>query len=147
MPPRRIIDSVPRGIARPGSRAYHTTDIGIVQIDLIGVPLDFGQGRRGVDMGPSAIRYAGMQTTMEALGHSCNIAFGHIGVNMTRKTFVEYFKAFGFLEKTGVDLPGEASGLGAGDGCASAVPGALAATRRNRSCAVCFTLSTISSTV
>ncbi len=53
----------------------------------------------------------GMQTTMEALGHSCNIAFGHIGVNMTRKTFVEYFKAFGFLEKTGVDLPGEASGL------------------------------------
>ena len=30
---------------------------------------------------------------------------------MTRKTFVEYFKAFGFLEKTGVDLPGEASGL------------------------------------
>ena len=53
----------------------------------------------------------GMQTTMEALGHSCNIAFGHIGVNMTRKTFVAYFKAFGFLEKTGVDLPGEASGL------------------------------------
>ncbi len=53
----------------------------------------------------------GMQTTMEALGHSCNIAFGHIGVNMTRKTFYEYFKAFGFLEKTGVDLPGEASGL------------------------------------
>ena len=53
----------------------------------------------------------GMQTTIEALGHSCNIAFGHIGVNMTRKTFVEYFKAFGFLEKTGVDLPGEASGL------------------------------------
>ena len=53
----------------------------------------------------------GMQTTMEALGHSCNIAFGHIGINMTRKTFVEYFKAFGFLEQTGIDLPGEASGL------------------------------------
>ena len=53
----------------------------------------------------------GMQTTMEALGHSCNIAFGHIGVNMSRKTFVEYFKAFGFLEQTGIDLPGEASGL------------------------------------
>jgi arginase len=40
-----------------------------VQIDLIGVPLDFGQGRRGVDMGPSAIRYAGLQQAMEALGH------------------------------------------------------------------------------
>lgn len=53
----------------------------------------------------------GMQTTMEALGHSCNIAFGHIGINMTRKTFYEYFQAFGFLEKTGIDLPGEAYGL------------------------------------
>jgi arginase len=40
-----------------------------VQIDLIGVPLDFGQGRRGVDMGPSAIRYADLQLTLEKLGH------------------------------------------------------------------------------
>lgn len=40
-----------------------------MQIDLIGVPLDFGQGRRGVDMGPSAIRYGDLQHTLQGLGH------------------------------------------------------------------------------
>jgi len=41
-----------------------------VLIDLIGVPLDLGAGRRGVDMGPSAIRYAGLERELEALGHT-----------------------------------------------------------------------------
>jgi len=41
-----------------------------MNIDLIGVPLDFGAGRRGVDMGPSAIRYAGLQPALETLGHT-----------------------------------------------------------------------------
>ncbi len=36
---------------------------------LIGVPLDLGAGRRGVDMGPSAIRVAGLQERIEALGY------------------------------------------------------------------------------
>ncbi|HJZ46600.1 MAG TPA: arginase, partial [Roseiflexaceae bacterium] len=38
-------------------------------IAIIGTPVDFGAGRRGVDMGPSAIRYAGLQEQLEALGH------------------------------------------------------------------------------
>jgi arginase len=41
-----------------------------MHVDVIGVPLDFGSGRRGVDMGPSAIRYAGLQPALEALGHA-----------------------------------------------------------------------------
>lgn len=41
----------------------------MMQIDLIGVPMDFGAGRRGVDMGPSAIRYAGLNESIYALGH------------------------------------------------------------------------------
>jgi len=41
-----------------------------VLIDLIGVPLDLGAGRRGVDMGPSAIRYAGLRSQLEELGHT-----------------------------------------------------------------------------
>ena len=41
-------------------------------IDLIGVALDLGAGRRGVDMGPSAIRYAGLRRQLEALGHTVN---------------------------------------------------------------------------
>jgi arginase len=38
------------------------------RIALIGVPLDLGQGRRGVDMGPSAIRYAGLAERLRAIG-------------------------------------------------------------------------------
>lgn len=38
-------------------------------IDLIGVPMDLGAARRGVDMGPSAIRIAGVVERVAALGH------------------------------------------------------------------------------
>ena len=41
-----------------------------LQISVIGVPIDFGQMRRGVDMGPSAIRYAGAIERLEAIGHT-----------------------------------------------------------------------------
>lgn len=40
-----------------------------MQISLIGVPIDLGANRRGVDMGPSAMRYAGIQKALESLGH------------------------------------------------------------------------------
>jgi len=36
---------------------------------VIGAALDLGQGRRGVDMGPSAIRYAGLDARLDELGH------------------------------------------------------------------------------
>ncbi len=39
-------------------------------IRIVGVPMDLGQKRRGVDMGPSAIRYAGLQARLERLGHT-----------------------------------------------------------------------------
>jgi arginase len=39
------------------------------QIRVIGVPLDLGQSRRGVDMGPSAVRVAGLEARLEAIGH------------------------------------------------------------------------------
>ncbi|GGF34884.1 arginase [Halobacillus andaensis] len=37
------------------------------KISIIGVPMDLGQNRRGVDMGPSAIRYAGIIDRLEQL--------------------------------------------------------------------------------
>lgn len=40
-----------------------------LEMSIIGVPMDFGQNRRGVDMGPSAMRYAGAIQRLEALGH------------------------------------------------------------------------------
>src|ERR1700678_4272385 len=39
------------------------------RIRVIGVPLDLGASRRGVDMGPSAVRVAGLEARLEALGH------------------------------------------------------------------------------
>jgi arginase len=39
-------------------------------VDLIGVPLDLGAGRRGVDMGPSAMRLTGLQVRLQSLGHT-----------------------------------------------------------------------------
>src|ERR1700731_4225492 len=38
---------------------------------VIGAGLDLGAGRRGVDMGPSAIRYAGLQERIAGLGRAC----------------------------------------------------------------------------
>jgi arginase len=37
-------------------------------VTVIGAPLDLGQSRRGVDMGPSAIRYAGLEERLASLG-------------------------------------------------------------------------------
>jgi arginase len=39
------------------------------QIRILGAPLDLGQSRRGVDMGPSAVRVAGLEARLESLGH------------------------------------------------------------------------------
>jgi arginase len=49
------------------------------KIRVIGVPLDLGQSRRGVDMGPSAVRVAGLEAKLEALGHEVEDA-GNVGV-------------------------------------------------------------------
>jgi arginase len=38
-------------------------------VHLLGVPMDLGSGRRGVDMGPSAIRIAGVADRLTELGH------------------------------------------------------------------------------
>ncbi len=39
-------------------------------IRIIGAPMDLGQSRRGVDMGPSALRYAGLSQRLRKLGHT-----------------------------------------------------------------------------
>ena len=53
------------------------------------------------------------QTLAEAVGNSCNPAFIEIGSRLGIDKFYDYFLAFGMGEKTGVDLPGEASLAGA----------------------------------
>ncbi|CAN5678172.1 arginase [soil metagenome] len=48
-------------------------------VGIFGVPMDLGQDRRGVDMGPSAIRYAQIEAALEELGHRVT-DFGNAGV-------------------------------------------------------------------
>src|SRR5690625_2419224 len=49
-------------------------------LSVIGVPMDLGQSRRGVDMGPSAIRYAGAIERLQALNYHIN-DLGDIAIN------------------------------------------------------------------
>src|SRR5258707_1631406 len=61
------------------SHATATSSITPKKIRVVGVPLDLGQSRRGVDMGPSAVRVAGLEARLEALGHVVEDA-GNIAV-------------------------------------------------------------------
>ncbi|MGN0493417.1 MAG: penicillin-binding transpeptidase domain-containing protein, partial [Acutalibacteraceae bacterium] len=51
----------------------------------------------------------GSQNLLQAISNSCNPAFITIGQFIGVPTFSKYFKAFGLTEKTGIDLPGEAT--------------------------------------
>lgn len=51
----------------------------------------------------------GTQSLALSISNSCNPAFIQIGQKIGVKTFAKYFEAFGLTEKTGIDLPGEAS--------------------------------------
>lgn len=53
----------------------------------------------------------GIQTFEESLWHSCNPVFVTMGLRMGTERFFKYFKAFGYMNKTGIDLPGERLGI------------------------------------
>src|SRR3954451_8074007 len=63
-----------------------STPFGILpkKIRVIGVPLDLGQTRRGVDMGPSAVRVAGLEARLEQLGHKVEDA-GNVAVALAEQ--------------------------------------------------------------
>ncbi|MBE6836664.1 MAG: PASTA domain-containing protein [Ruminococcus sp.] len=53
----------------------------------------------------------GYQNLSEAMVHSCNPAFVQIGQAIGAEGFSKYFKAYGFTERTGIDLPGEGNSI------------------------------------
>lgn len=53
----------------------------------------------------------GSETFMESVQNSCNPAFIEIGARLGTENFYKYFKQFGMMGKTGIDLPGEASAV------------------------------------
>jgi arginase len=78
-------------------RAHQGPDVSLVavgvqpaqrEVALIGAPLDLGAGRRGVDMGPSAIRYAGLEQHLaEKLG-IVTVDLGNVGAPVPESTEV-----------------------------------------------------------
>jgi arginase len=57
-------------------------------VGIFGVPMDLGQDRRGVDMGPSAIRYARLEASLEDLGHRVT-DLGNAGVPIPETVVAE----------------------------------------------------------
>ncbi len=53
----------------------------------------------------------GTQTFVQGVQNSCNPAFIEIGARVGRTTFMEYLEGFGFRDTTGIELPGETSGI------------------------------------
>jgi len=58
------------------------------KVTIIGAALDLGAGRRGVDMGPSAIRYAGLDARLVELGYTCDDR-GNVGTAVPEAIPVE----------------------------------------------------------
>lgn len=56
-------------------------------------------------------RTHGAETFVQGVQNSCNPVFMQVAERLGADTFYEYMKKFGFAEKTGVDLPGEAVGI------------------------------------
>lgn len=51
----------------------------------------------------------GSETFVEGIQNSCNPVFMDVGARLGTEKFYDYFETFGLMDKTGVDLPGEAS--------------------------------------
>lgn len=86
-------------------------------VRIVGVPMDLGQALRGVDMGPSALRYAGMAERLRGLGYAVedvgNVAAAPRGAMRTEKS------GLGFLPEI-TDVCAEVYAVGrqaVADGC------------------------------
>jgi arginase len=62
------------------------------EIAIIGAPLDLGAGRRGVDMGPSAVRVANLNERLRALGYTVR-DLGNIAVDQPERAAVGHERA------------------------------------------------------
>ncbi len=70
-------------------------------VNIIGFPMDLGAGRRGVDMGPSALRIAGLEDSLRELGYTVNDSGDvHIQIMERQKITNPKLKYLGEILKT-----------------------------------------------
>lgn len=105
-------------IYEPGSVFKVITSSAAIEENLIDLEKDtfFCSGQMTIEGHPDPIKCHntaghGSQTFYKALTNSCNPAFMQIGAKLGVDKFFYYFEGFGLTEKTGIDLPGEASGI------------------------------------
>jgi arginase len=82
------------------------------RISILGAPLDLGAGRRGVDMGPSALRLAGLNAKLERLGYQVE-DLGNVAVAQQESTPTgpENAKYLAQISKTCEKLAGMVEGV------------------------------------
>ncbi|MBD5655008.1 MAG: arginase [Candidatus Eremiobacteraeota bacterium] len=67
------------------------------RVDVIGVPMDLGADRRGVDMGPSAIRYARLHDALGELGIATVVNHGNLSVPVPESSVAQAVKNAKYL--------------------------------------------------
>ncbi|MBV9102639.1 MAG: arginase [Candidatus Eremiobacteraeota bacterium] len=78
------------------------------RVDVIGVPMDLGADRRGVDMGPSAVRYARLQEALRGVGIETVLDHGNLQVTVPEAApeMVENAKYFPIIREVCERLAG-----------------------------------------
>ena len=59
------------------------------RVDIVGVPMDLGASRRGVDMGPSAVRYARLHDKLQRLGIETIADHGNLAVPIRESASID----------------------------------------------------------
>lgn len=81
-----------------------------MQVGIIGAPVDLGADRRGVDMGASAIRYAGLEAALQASGHVVR-DFGNVAAPLAEgvESGTSHLKYLGPILAMSQELAGKVS--------------------------------------
>ena len=96
-----IAAGIDSGVMTPGSISDYS---GPVQLDEF-------VGTRQIVIRNALNQYFGRETVQEILMHSSNVGMAWIAQTLGRAVLYEYIRSFGIGEKTGISLPGEASGV------------------------------------
>lgn len=99
----------------PGSTFKTVTSAGALEENVI-KPNDRFYDPGYIKVGKETIRCwtrnpHGSQTFAEGVRNSCNPVFVTVGLRMGKDNFYKYLDGFGFGRKTGIDLPGESTGI------------------------------------
>lgn len=116
--PGRSVDSVRRNraitdIYEPGSTFKIIVGTAALEEKIVKVNTLFDCSKGYIEIGGKKIRDAhkhGILTFKEVIQKSSNVGSSMIGLKLGKERLYKYAKAFGFGEKTGIDLPGEVSG-------------------------------------